>query len=370
MEFELAELFDLQMGKTPARNEPKYWENGNNRWMSIADLSTIDKFIDNTKECISDLALQDTKIYRIPENTVVMSFKLSIGKVAITKCPMYSNEAIVSFLPKKGVNVLANYLYYVLKAKRWDDAGNKAVKGVTLNKISLSRAKIRLHDLEEQKHICNILDELSAAVRLRRIQLAKLDELVKARFVEMFGDPVSNPLQWPTNKLQKVAPHKPVAFQESKSIWLLNLDMIESNTGRIIDYKYTSSDNIGSSTCCFDASHVLYSKLRPYLNKVVVPRQFGVATSELLALRPNSSLNRIFLANLLRGDFFVRFISEKVSGAKMPRVAMDIFWAFPCIIPPMELQRRFADFVQQVDKSKVAVPNDGAKKLDLRIDVC
>ena len=264
------------------------------------------------------------------------------------------NQRVCKVNPNANVN--GDYLLYALSRKLKSIEENTAF--VTVKHLSakeLNKIVIQAPDYSQQTRVANTINSLLYVIAKYQSLLAKLDELVKARFVEMFGDPVSNPLQWPTNKLQKVAPHKPVAFQESKSIWLLNLDMIESNTGRIIDYKYTSSDNIGSSTCCFDASHVLYSKLRPYLNKVVLPRQFGVATSELLALRPNSSLNRIFLANLLRGDFFVRFISEKVSGAKMPRVAMDIFWAFPCIIPPMELQRRFADFVQQVDKSKVVV---------------
>ena len=82
MEYKLEELFELQMGKTPSRDKREYWENGRNKWISIADLSKSGKYICETKEHLSDKALTETRISPIPENTVVMSFKLSIGKIA------------------------------------------------------------------------------------------------------------------------------------------------------------------------------------------------------------------------------------------------------------------------------------------------
>lgn len=132
--------------------------------------------------------------------------------------------------------------------------------------------------------------------------------------------------------------------------------MIEAQTGRIIDYLYVTKNEVGNSTCTFDTSNVLYSKLHPYLNKVAVPDRCGYATSELVPLQPVSSkLNREYLAYMLRSDEFVNMINEKVAGAKMPRVSMGDFRSFKVPIPPMELQKQFADFVKQVDKSKVAI---------------
>lgn len=188
----------------------------------------------------------------------------------------------------------------------------------------------------------------------RRTQLEKLDLLVKARFVEMFGDCVSNNMNWDSKPMSEVAPSKPYKESLEGNVWLLNLDMIEAQTGRIIDYLYVDKSEVGNSTSAFDEGNVLYSKLRPYLNKVVVPKQKGYATTELVPLRPNDLLDREFLAYLLRSDNFVSYINEKVAGAKMPRVSMDVFREFKCILPPLELQTQFADFVKQVDKSKVA----------------
>ena len=95
----LSDMFTLQMGKTPSRDNPAYW-NGTHKWVSIADLGKATKFIVDTKECITDLAVSETGIRATPKDTVVMSFKLSIGKTAVTAEEIYTNEAIMSFVDK------------------------------------------------------------------------------------------------------------------------------------------------------------------------------------------------------------------------------------------------------------------------------
>ena len=134
-EYRLDELFDLQMGKTPARNNTEYWDSEDHKWISIADLSKCGKYIVDTKEYLSEKAVQESGISLIPENTVIMSFKLSIGKTAITPEPMYSNEAIMSFRDKHVTEILPDYLYYMFSGKNWEAGTNKAVMGKTLNII-------------------------------------------------------------------------------------------------------------------------------------------------------------------------------------------------------------------------------------------
>ncbi len=112
-EYTLEELFDLQMGKTPSRNNPEYWNSADYKWISIGDLSKCGKFISETKEYLSDTAVSESGISQIPADTVVMSFKLSIGKTAITAEPMYSNEAIMSFRDRHVVDLLPDYIYYM-----------------------------------------------------------------------------------------------------------------------------------------------------------------------------------------------------------------------------------------------------------------
>lgn len=103
--------------------------------------------------------------------------------------------------------------------------------------------------------------------------------------------------------------------------WLLNLDMVEQQTGQIIAYNYVAADELDGSIIQFDTDAVLYSKLRPNLNKVVLPERAGFATSEMLPLVPDSSvLKREYLTCYLRSDSFVLWAVSKTSGAKMPRL--------------------------------------------------
>lgn len=96
----VSDVFDLRMGKTPSRKNWSYWHDGNHDWISIADLGSFGKYVGRTKERINDLAIAETGIKPAPANTVLMSFKLSLGKTAITTIPVYTNEAIMAFVDK------------------------------------------------------------------------------------------------------------------------------------------------------------------------------------------------------------------------------------------------------------------------------
>lgn len=109
---------------------------------------------------------------------------------------------------------------------------------------------------------------------------------------------------------------------DAVKFWLLNLDMVEQQTGEILSYNFVSNDKLNGSIVQFDVNNVLYSKLRPNLNKVVVPKQSGFATSEMLPLRPDTKvLTREYLGAYLRSDSFVNWAISKTAGAKMPRLA-------------------------------------------------
>lgn len=246
------------------------------------------------------------------------------------------------------------YLYYFMEGYV-EELRKLSIGGVIkyIKLGNLTEALIELPKIEDQRTIVDILNKSKRILSYHQQQLQKLDELVKARFVEMFGMPVSNTKHWKTEKMNRVAPAVNYSGVFDDAVWLLNLDMVESQTGRILNYLIVSKSEIGNSTCAFDTSNVLYSKLRPYLNKVVIPDRCGFATSELVPLQPvKEKINREYLAFMLRSDEFVNTISEKVAGAKMPRVSMSDFRSFDVPIPPYELQMQFTDFVHQVDKSK------------------
>mgnify|MGYP002589888572 CR=1 FL=1 len=223
----------------------------------------------------------------------------------------------------------------------------------------LKNYEFELPDMDKQRELAELLWAMDATKKSYQKLIAATDELVKSQFIEMFGNPMTNDKHWPTKKMKDVAPSSPYTgeiIQNTNGYWLLNLDMVESNSGRIIEKVYVAEDEIGQSTTTFSSKYVLYSKLRPYLNKVVVPDDDGYATTELIPLLPNQQLlTQLYLAQLLRGDEFLAYISSQVSGTKMPRVTMNAFWNFDVMLPPLYLQERYAAFVRQSDKSKFAV---------------
>ena len=134
------------------------------------------------------------------------------------------------------------------------------------------------------------------------------------------------------------------------SIWCLNLDQIESHSGKVLNKLVVKAADVGPSTYAFERGTVLYSKLRPYLNKVVVADEDGMATTELVPLRCDETrVMPIYLGHFLRSPDFLAFATNVVAGAKMPRMVMGEFWSYPVPIPPLEEQRRIAAILDQAE---------------------
>ena len=354
----LKELVDIYLGVT---HTPEYVLSGV-PFLSVKDISNGAISFDNCKY-ISEAEYNSLSEGAKPKVGDMLFCRVgTLGKPIIIPegTPLFGSFVSLGYLRNKNPEKCnLNYLRYWMNSSAFWHQVQANVKGasqVNLNTGWLSKFDVVLPDFEEQAYRITILDECSKIIKKRNDQLKSLDELIKARFVELFGMPVSNTKGWKTSPMNDVAPTVNYEGDFEEEIWLLNLDMVEAQTGRIIDYLYVTEDEVGNSTCTFDTSNVLYSKLRPYLNKVVIPDRCGYATSELVPLQPViSKINREYLAYMLRSDEFVRMINEKVAGAKMPRVSMGDFRKFEVPIPPMNLQERFTVFVEQVDKSKAAV---------------
>lgn len=261
---------------------------------------------------------------------------------------------ILTIREKKGV-IADGFLIYVLYQKSlWDFIVSNSNGGLTrrIKWKQLADYEFDLPPIEEQRILA---DKLWAAYRLKESYkklLTATQEMVKSQFIEMFGNPVANNKGWSTMALKQVAPEEPSRERQTGTVWILNLDMIESHTGKIIDKVYDEDTNL-LSVAPFDEGNVLYSKLRPYLNKVVIPKGKGYATTELVPLRPNQEyLNLTFFSHLLRGDDFVTYANTISSGTKMPRMPLNDLRNFQCILPPMEEQLKFEKVAEQADKSE------------------
>ncbi len=359
MKYRLDEIFDLQMGKTPSRNNPEYWDSEDNKWISIADLSKCGKYIEETKEYLSDKAVNESGISLIPANTVIMSFKLSIGKTAITPEPMYSNEAIMSFRDKHVVELLPDYIYYMFSGKNWEEGTNKAVMGKTLNKATLSGVRVSIHDIVKQHEIVEVLDKLSSVIDIRQQELEKLDELIKARFVELFGDPVNNSKGLPEATLPElgefgrgVSKHRP--RNDPK---LLGGDYPLIQTGDvaaaelyITDYASTYSE-LGLKQSKMWDKGTLCITIAANIAKTAILTFDACFPDSVVGFMANDRTSNIFIHYWF--SFFQAILEAQAPESAQKNINLKILSELKVINPSKEAQEEFERFVKQVDKSKV-----------------
>lgn len=313
-------------------------------------------FLDVCNNYISYDTVREIKGTVIPRNVVVFAkigeaLKLNRRCITSSDC-LIDNNVMGIGCNEKYLDL--KYFYFFMKNLKIEKLAESTTVP-SVRKTKLEELFIEVPNMKLQLEIARTLEVIQDIILYRQKQLMQMDKLIKARFVEMFGDPVRNTKKWNTEKLHIVAPinkYKGNVDVVDGKVWLLNLDMIESYTGNILDISYEYENKMTSSTIKFDENCVLYSKLRPYLNKVVIPEMRGYATSELISMG-TEKINKYFLANLLRQDSFVDFSNSTSYGAKMPRASIDEIKNFNLIMPPRELQNEFATFVEQVNKSKL-----------------
>ena len=365
MRYKLKEIFELQMGKTPSRNKLEYWNTEEHKWISIADLTKTGKYISETKEYLSDSAVEDSGIKVIPANTVVMSFKLSIGKTAITAEDMYSNEAIMAFHDKHVVDILPEYIYYMFKYKNWDEGSNKAVMGKTLNKAILSEIEIDICSMEEQRKIVEVLDKMMAVLEGRETELSMLDDLIRARFVEMFGTLHDNENGFEVVTIEDVCSlikdgtHQTPQYTENKEDGFKFLSSKDVMSQKIdwTDIKYIPAE----------LHEKLYATIKPQRNDILMSKNgvnYGVAavndTDEifdiyvsLALLRPKEEIDPVFLRCVINNPETKRQFDSSIKGIGVPNLHLGEIKKTKIFLPPIELQKEFVSFAEQVNKSKI-----------------
>ena len=352
----LSDIFELQMGKTPARNKGEYW-GGDNQWVSIADLSNSGKYIEKTKEYITDKAIEESGIKNVPENTIIMSFKLSIGKTAITKKKIYTNEAIMAFIDKKVYPLDIDYLYHFFSGVDWSEGSNKAVLGLTLNKATLAQKYISIPSLEEQRAIAGKLDKVSELIEKRKAQLEKLDLIIKSRFIEMFGDKgypedtllnLCNIIDYRGKTPEKVENGLPFITAKNVKMHQMNLEPREYISKETYDKVMVRGFP--------KEGDVVFTTEAPLGNVCRIPHfdtEFYIG--QRIVTMQTEKLEPIYLEYALSSDDFKTKYMEKSSGSTVTGIRVRLLEQLTIPIPPIEEQYRFATFVEQIDKSKFEI---------------
>ena len=368
----ISDAFTLQMGKTPARANEEYWNDGSNPWVSIADLSSYNKYVTGTKETITDLGVAKSGIKVVPANTVIMSFKLSLGKTAITTAPVYTNEAIMAFIPNGRYEVDTDYLYHLFSGRDWSKGTNRAVMGATLNKATLSEIEITLPPLAEQKHIADILDKVNALINHRKEQLVELDELVKSRFIELFGDPVSNSKNLPELTLPElgefgrgVSKHRP--RNDPKLLGgeypLIQTGEVANSELYITSYENTYSE-LGLKQSKMWQAGTLCITIAANIAKTAILTFDACFPDSVVGFKANDKTSNIFIHYWF--SFFQAILEAQAPESAQKNINLKILSELKIIVPPIEQQNEFVAFVEQTDKSKLAVQNSIAELEELK----
>ena len=312
------------------------------------------------------VASQDKSTYKVVHrNQLVIGFPIDEGVLATQRI---TDAGIVS--PAYGIwdvdqiKIIPEFLEYALRCNRAIDYYKAKLRGSTARRRSLPtptllELDVPLPDIEQQKLALTTIHHAKNALDSRQAQLTKLDELVKARFVEMFGDFKSNSKRWSIVKFDEFAQidgNMTTDYEKYADYPHIGIDSIEKETGTLKGYRTVKEDGVVSGKYFFTPQHIIYSKIRPNLNKVALPDFEGLCSADAYPILPNpKNCNRVFLALAMRSNYFLDYILQFSARTNLPKVNRKEIAGFSMPLPPLPLQNQFADFVAEVDKSKVEV---------------
>lgn len=403
----LGNVINYFIGKTPPRAEPEWWGR-DIPWVSISDMSDYG-FIKMSKELVSTKAINEkfTRISRA--GTLLMSFKLTVGRTSILDTDAVHNEAIISILPYvDSSNSFRDYLFYFLPTiVQWGNYKN-AIKGKTLNSKSISNLYIPLPPIGEQKRIVEKItkilpmtdryeklwlrlnelnkrfpEELQKSILQEAIQgklFRQKDEdesaksliekilLEREALIEAGGIkkqkalppiqedevPFDIPDSWCWERLGNISTYnqtkpKVKAIDLKESTWVLDLEDIEKNTGNILERINAKDKKVSGDKLVFYKGQLLYSKLRPYLKKILIAPDDGVCTPELVPFNILGGCNTNYILSVLKSPYVDFFINSVTYGVKMPRVSVGTMVNLLIPIPTIKVQNNIAEMIEKVN---------------------
>ena len=361
----LQQICDIQIGKTPSRSVPEYW-GGELPWVTISDFAG-GRIVTTTKERITRIGAVKSGSKRIPRGTLLLSFKLSLGKRAISGCDLFTNEAIAALHVLDHDVVDRDYLYWALGSINFDRLVDRAAKGKTLNKAKLRLLRIPLPPLWEQKRIVGTLDAADALRAKRREALGQLDSLLRSTFLDMFGDPDTNPMEWEDAQFGDIVTDTRLGLvRSSKEFgWDFGTPYVRMNA--VSSNGYFLPEEV-QSTHANDQEVAVFS-LRPgdflfntrnskeLVGKVCVfPGPNGwLFNNNLMRVRFRADVEPWVIAMQFGFRRVQRELEKRKSGTTS---VFAIYWkslrTLPVLVPPSDLQQRFSAIVQSVEHQKLS----------------
>ena len=361
--YKLGEICEIVSGSTPKTGIAEYWD-GDVKWITPAELNDDSYIIIDSVRKITELGVKKTGLTPFPEGTVILSSRAPIGKVAIAGCEMYCNQGFKNLICSEKID--NRYLYWFLK-------GNTAFlnslgRGATFKEISkkiVADIEITVPDQEQQKKAVENLEKIAGIIQLRKQELQKLDDLIKARFVEMFGDE-TNPQGWPIVNVEDVADVqvgvviKPAQYYTDaehgvRAFRSLNVGpmYIKDN-----DWVYFSEEgNAKNAKSILKENDLLIVRSGAPGTACVVTKDYeGSNAIDIIIAHPNTEkVNPYYLCAYTNLPHGKRQIEEGTGGAAQQHFNVGKYNKLQLMLPPMDKQEEFITFLHQVDKSKVVV---------------
>ena len=371
MEVSLNEIGEIITGNTPSKSDTNFWNSPDICFIK-PDVIAEDEITEllDSNEYISENARNKARI--VNENSILVTCIGSIAKIGIVKIRECAfNQQINAIIPNK--NIDTKYLCYCLQNSKvkLKAIANAPVVPI-INKKQFGEFVVKIDgDISTQKKIVNRLDYIQSVITLYKIQLQKFDDLIKARFIEMFGDPQINekgftkaPMgeylslltDFSSNGSYKALDSGVVMYDEPNYAWMVRTTDLESGDKSSIKYIDEKAYELLSKSKIF-GGEIIMNKIGSagkiyIIPKLTMPASLG---RNAFMFRYDERINNIFIYYLLTSDYGQREIQQYVRGAVTKTITKDDARAVLIIVPPLELQQQFADFVHQVDKSREAV---------------
>ena len=355
MGIKLGNICKFQSGGTPTKKNPAYF-NGTIPWITTTALNGRKIGKENAVDWISEKAIEESAAKIVPAFSIMVGTRVGIGKVAINTVDMSTSQDIVSLVDIDESAWNKEFICKFLQGK--SKFLNAQARGATIKGIKidvLSALELPKISIEEQIYISKVIDEVKIIINSRKQQLEKLDKIVKARFVEMFGDPNINSKKWnecPLSKKLNVLggyAFKSDQFDEKGGIPVLRIgnmvywqkdesleryvmypgDLVMSLTGTV------GKDDYGN-VCILNDDYEMY-----YLNQ------------RNAKLEIKEGIDKYYLSQLLKFEQIKKRLTGISRGVRQANISNKDILNLVVPIPPLELQNQFADFVKQVDKSKL-----------------
>lgn len=363
----LGEVCTIVSGSTPKTSVTSYWD-GNIKWITPAELNEDTFYIMDSVRHITEEGKEKTGLSYLPTGTVILSSRAPIGKTAIAGCEMCCNQGFKNLICSDAI--YNEYLYFFLKSKT--DHLNSLGRGATFKEISKSiveNIEIPLPEVNQQKEIAEKFKKLEQLISLRKQQLAKLDELVKARFVEMFGEPAANPNRYKKKKLSEIAvyfnglTYKPENVSDEGMIVLRSSNIQNGQLDfedvvRVdcaVKEKFVVKEN-DILMCSRNGSSRLVGKVA-LIKNVWEPMSFGAF---MMIIRSN------YYWYLMTYFQMASFREQIKAGTTttINQITGRMLDSIRIPLPPVGVQNQFATFAERVDQQKQTV-QQSLEKLEL-----